>query len=111
MASCSEALVAARLRACGVESYVPTLRRRSLRRYRPDIDEVLMPGYVFGRFDLACRKPVVEISQVIRILGCGAQPEPIPDAQIDAVRQLTESGKGLAVHDYTVGQPVRIGSG
>jgi len=70
-----------------------------------------MPGYVFGRFDLAGRKPVVEISQVIRILGCGTQPEPIPDAQIDAVRQLTESGKGLAVHDYTVGQPVRIGSG
>ena len=111
VASCTEALVAHKLQDAGVESYVPTVRRKSSRLYRPDIDQVLMPGYVFGRFELACRKPVVRISQVIRILGHGGTPEPIADAEIEAVRQVTLAGRGLAAHDYTVGQSVRIGSG
>jgi transcription antitermination factor NusG len=111
VASCTEALVAAQLQERGVESYIPTVRRKSLRRYRPEIDQVLMPGYVFGRFDLAGRRPVVQIPQVIRILGHGTTPDPIPDAELDALMRVTREGRGLAVHHYTVGQTVRIGSG
>ena len=97
VASCSEALVSAKLEDVGIESYYPVSHVKSARNYRPEVEKVYFPGYVFARFEIADRVPVLSINQVIRILGCGHEHTTIPDVEIAAIRCIIASGRGLAV--------------
>ena len=76
------------------------------------IEDPLFPGYVFVRLSggivggLLCSTP-----GVTRILSSGGRPVPIPDHEVEAVRQLTRSGKPVPTHHLTVGQKVEIQDG
>jgi transcription antitermination factor NusG len=51
------------------------------------------PGYVFVSSDLTsnqCRRDVLTVPHVVRIIGVGTEPEPIPDIQVESVRRVAE---------------------
>jgi transcriptional antiterminator RfaH len=54
--------------------------------------DALFPGYLFCRLNLSdCRMPVVATPGVIRLVGYGAGPVPVPDEEIAALQTLMNS--------------------
>jgi transcription termination/antitermination protein NusG len=77
----------------GIEVYLPLWERRS--RWKDRIKSVqtpLFPGYCFARFRSSDRLHVLKAFGVVDLVGPGGEPEPIPDAEIDAIRALVGSG-------------------
>ena len=83
------------LRARGYEEFLPLYRsRRSWSDRQKNIDLPLFPGYVFCRFDLGHRLPVISTPGVVSILGVGRTPMPVPEGEIDAVHRVIKTGLG-----------------
>lgn len=94
----------------GLDCFAPLARQRHRWSDRVQLVEVpLFPTYVFVHIDLADRATVLTTRGVVGILGTGAQPSPIPDAEIDAVFQLLLQDAPLEPHPYVAtGERVRI---
>jgi transcription antitermination factor NusG len=110
-----EPSVAADLGAKGIENYLPAVREvHQWKDRKKAVDVPLFPGYVFARFmdtDQA-RLMVLRVRGAVRILGQENAIEPIPDAQIDNVRQLLQSQRHFAVHPFLrEGALVRVTAG
>jgi transcription antitermination factor NusG len=108
-----EKLVAAALQSKGYEELLPLYRSR---HYWSDrIKEVtlpLFPGYVFCRFDLHRRLPILITPGVLFIVGAGRVPVPVDDQEIDAVRAIARSDLKAEPYPYLqTGQRVRIERG
>ena len=56
-----------------------------------DLDLPLFPGYLFCRFDVQVRLPILTTLGVISIVGTGKIPVPIPDQEIDAIQTMIRS--------------------
>ena len=108
-----EKAVAQALRAKGFEDFLPLYAVR--RKWSDRIQEVelpLFPGYVFSRFDSRRRLPVLTTPAVRSILGPPNFPEPIPDAEIGALRTVCQSGIHAVPCPYlAVGSKVHIEDG
>lgn len=94
--SCCEKLVAERLTRDGFDVFYPhkvvkTSVRAGRNRVEREHERKFFPGYVFCRFDLAHSAPILQVPQVVHILGWGDQPAPIPDTEIEAVRTMVYS--------------------
>src|SRR5262249_14935986 len=50
------------------------------------------PGYIFCKFDVTQRLPVLVIPGVISIVGSGKVPLAIPEGEISAVQRIVGSG-------------------
>jgi len=88
------------------------LRRRRQGGQIREVEEPLFPGYVFGRFDVNRRLPVLVTPGVRKIVGCGKVPLPVEDSEIEALRSVAEAG--LTAHPWPflkVGQWVKINHG
>jgi transcription antitermination factor NusG len=83
-----ESIVRNALDRIQVEAFYPHFQVQGKKQL---IERTLMPGYVLGRFDLLARAPVISIPQIVRIIGFGLVPSPIPDFEVASVRQMTES--------------------
>ena len=59
----------------------------------------LFPGYVFCRFDAPQRSSVLTTSGVLDVVRSGADPAPLDDSEIDAIRIAVESP--LMLEPYT----------
>ena len=55
------------------------------------IDWPLFPGYCFARFDPRERLPILKCTGVVNIISFEGEPAPIPEHEIDGIRQLVES--------------------
>lgn len=76
------------------------------------IEEFLFPGYVFCRFDPTDRLAVITTPGVVDMVGFGKSPEPIPDAEVERVRKMVDSGLLVSPYPYVrVGQAVLIERG
>jgi transcriptional antiterminator RfaH len=77
----------------GYKPFVPTyrVRRRSAGRVRQS-DQPLFPGYVFCRFNMKKRLPILVTPGVVSILGFGGDPVPIPDHEIANIQTIVRSG-------------------
>jgi transcription antitermination factor NusG len=72
----------------------------------------LFPGYVFCRFAPAQRVPILKTPSVIRIVGIGHAPIPIPEQEMAAIQTIAKSGFCVTPHPFlTVGQRVWIKGG
>ena len=114
VASLTERIVSRRLGDAGIESYYPWTMRPSKEKYRPEKEQRLFPGYVFAKFAICERTPVVSITQVLSILGTTNIPAVIPEHEIAAVRLLTHHSATvrLATCPYlSAGESVVIQSG
>lgn len=96
-----EKLVRDRLAALGIEHLLPTVHRLSQWKDRKkEIEVPLFSGYCFVRFGWPDRLAVQTVSGVVEIVGGGQRPEPIPDAEIDALKSLMASELPYDAHPY-----------
>ena len=76
------------------------------------VEVPLFPGYLFCRFQPGERVSVLEVPAVIQVLGIGANPIPVNDAEIEAIRTMVTSRLMLTPWPYLhSGQRVRIEHG
>jgi transcription antitermination factor NusG len=102
--------VAQQLKRRAVECLLPlyeSVRRWKDRRVRLQLP--LFPGYVFVRLALRDRLQVLEIPSVVRLVGFGGQPAPLPAEDIEAMRTCLDRRQFIAPHRYVrLGQRVRV---
>ena len=94
----------------GVEPLLPLVRRVSQWKDRKkEVDLPLFPGYCFARFTSDVNLVVLKAPGVVRIIGGCGKPEPIPDAEMDAVKLLMTHALPYESHPYLqAGTRVRI---
>ena len=72
----------------------------------------MFPGYLFCRFDVHNRLPILVTPGVISVVGRGRIPVPIEDSEIEAIQKAVCTGFGVEPCPYVeVGQLVRIEGG
>lgn len=110
-----EKAVSHHLQMRGVDQYLPTVvetHRWSDRRKK--IELPLFPGYIFVHlFDSnECRVQVLRTPGVVGFVGAWPQGTPIPDAQIDAIRELIGQNLPWSPHPFLKeGQRIRVRGG
>jgi len=88
-----ESIIAAELQAKGFECFLP--KYTSLRRWSDRVKELeqpLFPGYLFCRFELANRRPLLLTQGVLQIVGTGRSPAPLDDTEISSLQAAVASG-------------------
>jgi transcription antitermination factor NusG len=72
----------------------------------------LFPGYVFCRFDVSARYPVLATSGVIDIVRLGSEPAPVENSEIEAIQLVVKSAVAAEPHPHLVqGQRVMMAGG
>lgn len=106
----AEQVVAESLRQKGYEEFLPLhLQRRRWSDRVKVIQAPLFPGYVFARFDVLHRLPILTTPGVLLVVSTGQIPRPLDDGEIEALRILVASKLHLEPWPYLeVGQRVRI---
>lgn len=97
----------------GYETLLPTChsQRRQGRRVR-EVLAPLFPGYVFCRFDVSNRLPILVTPGVISVVGQGRAPAPVDAAEISSIQALVSRGLPAQSWPYLeVGQRIRIDKG
>ncbi len=97
----------------GLETFLPVCRSR--RRWSDRIQELdlpLIPGYVFCRFDVRNRMPVLKTPGVVQIVGAGKTPEPVDEIEMQSLITAVASGVHLQLWPFLkAGQRVSIEEG
>jgi len=108
-----EKQVADTLRGKGYEEFLPLYRCRRPWSDRIKTQELpLFPGYLFCRFDVNRRLPILVTPGVMLIVGCGRAPLPVEDSEIAALQSIVSSGLQSEPWPYLrIGQRVRIERG
>lgn len=108
-----EALVATQLRGQGYECYLPL--SKSIRRWSDRMKEVelpLFPGYLFCRFDLHNRGPLLMTPGIRQIVGVGRTPMSVDESEVEAIRQALASGLPSQPWPFLqIGERVRVSHG
>src|SRR5262245_22110659 len=86
----AEAIVESSLKSRDVKSFYPSYERKAASsNHRARVLRLpFFPGYVFGKFDMNDRRAIFEISQIVRIVGFGADPVEIAEIEIESVRSV-----------------------
>jgi transcriptional antiterminator NusG len=97
----------------GYQTFFPTYK--TLKRGSGGSDEVrkpLFPGYLFCRFNVSDRLPVLITPGVISVVGTGRTPIPVEDSELEAIQKMVSTGLQVEPWPYLeVGQMVRIQDG
>jgi transcription antitermination factor NusG len=105
-----EKQIASILLSKGYEGFLPLYIQRN--RWSDRIREVQLPlfsGYLFCRFDINKRLPILITPGVIQVVGIGKTPHPIEDSEIEAIQSIVISGLQLEPRSYmNIGRRVRI---
>jgi transcription antitermination factor NusG len=105
-----EGTTAGLLRGKGLETLLPTYttKRKWSDRFKV-IESPLFPGYVFCRFDVHNRLPVLITPGVISVVGRGKTPVAVDDTEILSIQAAIGSGIHLEPWPYVqIGERVRI---
>jgi transcription antitermination factor NusG len=87
-----EQVVREQLERKQVEVFLPTIRKWSRWKDRKkQIDWPLFPGYCFARFDPHDTLPILKCAGVVSIISFEGEPAPIPEHELDGIRQLIET--------------------
>jgi len=108
-----ENTVEAQLCGKGYEVFLPTYvtKRRWSDRVK-SIVKPLFPGYVFCRFNVGNRLPILITPGVNSMVGIGKTPAPVDPEEIFAIRSVIESGATSFPCEYIRdGELVQIESG
>ena len=87
-----ERLVHDHLELKSIPVFLPTYSTR--RKWSDRVKQIevpLFPGYVFCRLDPNSRLPVLTAPGVVRIVGYGKTPTPVPEQEIDSIRRVLQS--------------------
>jgi transcription antitermination factor NusG len=105
-----EGTTAELLRGKGLETLLPTYtsKRKWSDRLKV-VESPLFPGYVFCRFNVHDRLPVLITPGVLSVVGRGKTPVAVDDAEILSIRAALESGIEMEPWPYVeIGERVRI---
>ena len=86
-----EHMVSSHLSHMGQEQFLP-LQSLSSNKTGREVKRALFPGYVFCRIDWNSGPKLYKIPGIIKVVGAGRTPISIPEAEIDAVRKIVDSG-------------------
>ena len=107
-----------RLTQKSIHTFLPLIEVWSKRKdRRKRIQLPMFPGYLFVELpvvDNAVRLEILKTYGVVKILGKprGAEPIPVPDEKIDAIKRLIESKVEIQHYTYPkVGEVARITDG
>ena len=96
-----EKIVRDQLASQGIEPLLPTVIRLSQWKDRKkEVEVSLFPGYCFVRFAADHKLPVLKTIGVVNIVSAGANPVPIADEEIAALRTLMASVLPYDSHPY-----------
>lgn len=97
----------------GYECLLPLYRERRKWSDRTKVIELpLFPGYVFSRFDVEIRLPILKTPGVIAVAGIGRIPQPLDSGEIENIRRVTAIDHPAQPWPFLkVGQRVRITAG
>jgi len=97
----------------GYETLLPVYARRH--QYGPrsrSFDLPLFPGYLFCRFDVTARLPILTTPGVLRVVGAGKIPIPVADDEVVSIRRAMEARVTMTPYPYwNRGQRARITCG
>lgn len=96
-----------------VNCFLPLYRSTHRWNDRSRVVELpLLPGYLFIRIATQDRLQVLQAPGVVRILSVRGLPVPIPDHEVEQVRQFLDSNLRAEPHPYLrVGSRVRVKRG
>lgn len=108
-----EGYVAKQLGAKGYEILLPVYRcRRRWSDRMKDVELPLFPGYLFCRFDVNDRLPILTTPGIIQVVGFGKTPVPVEDSEIVAIQRATRSDLTREPWPYLqIGEKVRVDRG
>ncbi len=89
----NEPFVSAMLCSKGYEVFLPQSRSSGVARAgSASVDQALFPGYLFCWVPQEAPGRIVTTPGVIRILGVGGRPTPLPVEEIENIRRAVDSG-------------------
>lgn len=95
----------------GYEVFLPSYQP-SKNSGRKPVELPLFPGYLFCRFDVTDRLPILVVPGVVHIVGFGSRPVAVDETELESVRILLKAGLPIRPDEpYTIGQAVRIQKG
>ena len=108
-----ESLTATLLSGKGYQTFLPTYKKTKRESGRSkELQSPLFPGYLFCRFNVFDRLPVLITPGVISVVGTGRIPIPVDESEIDAIQKMVATGRHVEPCPYLeVGQVVRIEDG
>jgi transcription antitermination factor NusG len=108
-----ESCVQKQLRQRTVEAYLPVYASvRCWKDRRVLLEMPLFPGYVFVHMALRDRLRILQTPGVVRLVGFGDRPAPLPHQEIEALRQGVAHEMRIEPHPYLkLGQRVRVKTG
>lgn len=101
------------LSAKGIETYLPVYREVRKWSDRSKLTEIpLFPGYVFARFDMEQKLPVISTPGVVHIVPPYSAPAEVDASELNAVRTAVNSGVTVGPHPFLeIGERVIIERG
>ena len=105
--------VARTLESKGFETLLPLYKKQHRYAARYKVSELpLFPGYVFCRFNVLTRLPILTTPGVMQILGTGNTPIPLSENEIFSLHTAIKADLPLQPFPFLqVGQRVRIEEG
>lgn len=108
-----EKYVRTHLEEKGYEVFLPTYT--ATRRWSDRVKSVtlpLFPSYIFCRFDINTRLPILITPGVNFVVGSGKSPVAVDEAELSAIRHVLESGVATQPWPYLqIGDTARIEAG
>lgn len=108
-----ERLAAKILEARGFEQYLPLQKGRKV--WSDRVVETSIPlfaGYVFCKFDVGSRSPILSTPGVISIVSFAGKPAIIPCSEIEAIQTVLSCGRRAETCPYLcVGQMIQVTRG
>lgn len=97
----------------GIPYFLPMYRARRRWSDRDAVLDIpLFSGYLFCHLPERRFVPVLSTPGVVQVVGMGPFPEPVPEAEIVALRRIVGSGRETRPWPYlAAGQRVRLRSG
>ncbi|HEY6943682.1 MAG TPA: transcription termination/antitermination NusG family protein [Candidatus Acidoferrum sp.] len=108
-----ESSTATLLSCKGYQTFLPTYKKTKRDSSRSkELQSPLFPGYLFCRFNVCDRLPVLITPGVISVVGTGRVPIPVEESEIEAIQRMVATGGHVEPFPYLeVGQLVRIEDG
>lgn len=95
----------------GYETFLPLYQPPGVRGGKR-LEKPLFPGYLFCRFDVKQRLPILQNSGVVHIVSIGNAPAPLQDEEVESLKIAAQAPASLNRYpEFIVGDMVTVTTG
>jgi transcription antitermination factor NusG len=106
-----EKVASSNLSIKGYEVFLPVYNRRWLGAAESK-EHALFPGYLFCRFNVKHRLPILMVPGIVHIVGLGKTPIPLDEEEVQSLRLVVNAHLAIQPVDFfVIGQKVRVDRG